>query len=126
MLAYVTIGTNDLERAIAFYDAVLGEVGARRVSTGDRMVLWSAGRGKPMVGVCTPFDGESASAGNGTMPALQADSPQVVDAVHAKALELGATDEGAPGERGGGALYIGYFRDLDGNKLAAAAMLGGG
>ena len=56
MLAYVTIGSNDLERSIAFYDAILGELGAKRVSTGDRMVLWSAGRGKPMVGVCTPFD----------------------------------------------------------------------
>ncbi len=125
MLAYVTIGSNDLERSIAFYDAVLGELGAKRVSTGDRMILWSAGRGQPMVGVCSPFDGKAASVGNGMMPALQAASPKVVDAVHAKALELGAVDEGAPGERAGGSLYIGYFRDPDGNKLAAAAFLGG-
>ena len=125
MLAYVTIGSNDLERSIAFYDAILGELGAKRVSTGDRMVLWSAGRGKPMVGVCTPFDEKPASVGNGMMPALQADSPEQVDAVHARALALGAPDEGAPGERAGGALYIGYFRDPDGNKLAAAAFVGG-
>ena len=125
MLAYVIIGSNDLERSIAFYDTILGELGAKRVSTGDRIVLWSAGRGQPMVGVCTPFDEQPASVGNGMMPALQAASPEVVDAVHAKALELGAPDEGAPGERGGGALYIGYFRDPDGNKLAAVASLGG-
>ena len=125
MLAYVTIGTNNLERSIAFYDAVLGELGGKRVSTGDRMCLWSAGRGQPMVGVCTPFDEQPSTVGNGMMPAFQAASPEVVDTVHAKALELGATDEGAPGERAGGALYIGYFRDLEGNKLAAVAFLGG-
>jgi catechol 2,3-dioxygenase-like lactoylglutathione lyase family enzyme len=121
MLAYVTIGSNDLERAIAFYDAILGELGAKRVSTGDRMVLWGAGRGQPMVGVCTPFDGKPATVGNGMMPALQAESSDVVDAVHAKALELGAPDEGAPGPRAGGALYVGYFRDPDGNKLAVVS-----
>ena len=121
MLAYVTIGSNDLERAIAFYDAILGELGAKRVSTGDRMVLWGAGRGQPMVGVCTPFDGKPATVGNGMMPAFQAESSDVVDAVHAKALELGAPDEGAPGPRAGGALYVGYFRDPDGNKLAVVS-----
>ena len=117
MLAYVTLGSNDLERSIAFYDAVLGELGAQRISAGDRMVLWGVGAGQPMLGICTPWDEKPATVGNGTMPALQAASPEVVDRVHAKALELGAVDEGAPGERAGGALYIGYFRDPDGNKL---------
>ena len=66
-----------------------------------------------------PFDGNAACIGNGTMVALVFDTNDKVDAFHAKALELGGTDEGAPGPRGSGGFYVGYFRDLDGNKLCA-------
>lgn len=116
MIGYVTLGTNNLERACAFYDALLGEIGAKRMMSSDRLVVWSVGPGVPSLGVIKPFDGEPATSGNGTMVALVVDSPARVDALHAKALALGGTDEGAPGERLA-AFYLGYFRDLDGNKL---------
>jgi len=72
--------------------------------------------------VIKPFDENPATVGNGTMVALAFDAPEKVDALHAKALELGAADEGAPGPRGDGSFYAGYFRDPDGNKLNAFCM----
>ena len=116
MIGYVTLGSNDLERASAFYDAVLAELGARRGYRGERMQFWVTEDGAPMLSVCRPYDGEPASVGNGTMVALTAQSPEVVDKVHAIALSLGAADEGAPGQRLDW-FYGGYFRDLDGAKI---------
>ncbi len=116
MIGYVTLGTRDLARAAAFYDALLGEVGAKRAMETDSFIVWGVGQGQPMLGVILPYDGKPATVGNGTMVALVVDAPAKVDALHKKALELGGTDEGAPGPRGGG-FYGGYFRDLDGNKL---------
>ena len=72
---------------------------------------------KPGLGVVKPFDGKPASVGNGVMISLAVDSNAKVDEVHQKALALGATDEGAPGPRGTGGFYAGYFRDLDGHKI---------
>ncbi len=119
MIGYVTLGTNDLERARAFYDALLGEIGIQRLMEfGPRGTAWGVSMDKPALGVMTPFDGQSASAGNGTMVAIAVDSKDKVDRLHAKALSLGGRDEGAPGPRGDG-FYAGYFRDLDGNKLNA-------
>jgi predicted lactoylglutathione lyase len=72
--------------------------------------------------VCKPFDGNAATAGNGNMASIACESRAKVDALHAKAMELGGTDEGAPGvrgEEGDQAFYGAYFRDPDGNKLAA-------
>ena len=116
MIGYVTLGTNDLERARAFYDALLGELGARRAMEFPRFTMWSAGMNVPGIAVCTPFNGETATVGNGVMVAIPVKSRAEVDRMHARALELGGTTEGAPGERGG-SFYAGYFRDLDGNKL---------
>jgi predicted lactoylglutathione lyase len=116
MIGYVTIGTNDLQRAAAFYDALLAEVGAKRMMENEQFIAWSARPDAPGLGVTKPFDKKPATVGNGVMVALEAASPAQVDALHRKALQLGATDEGAPGPRGGG-FYAGYFRDLDGNKL---------
>ncbi len=121
MIGYVTLGTNDFERAAAFYDALLGELGAKRAMEMDRIILWATQPGTPMLAVCKPYDGKRATAGNGTMVALAAGSKENVDKLHAKALELGGTDEGAPGPRTG-TFYGGYFRDLDGNKLVAFVM----
>lgn len=116
MIGYVTLGTNDFPRATAFYDALLGELSARRALDLGRLISWSVGPGKPSLAVCTPFDGQPATAGNGTMVALIVNNPEQVDALYRKALELGGTDAGAPGFRG--EHYYGcYFRDLDGNKL---------
>ncbi len=121
MIGYTTFGTNDLEQAGSFYDAVLGELGAKRVMTNERMILWGTEPGQPMFGVCIPYDQQTATAGNGTMIALNAGSQDKVQKMHAKALALGGSDEGAPGPRGGN-FYGGYFRDLDGNKLVAFVM----
>ena len=116
MIGYVTIGTNDLPRAAKFYDALLGEVGAKRMMENEQFIAWSVRQDAPGLGVTKPFDKEPATVGNGVMVALQAGSAAQVDALYRKALQLGATDVGAPGPRGGG-FYAGYFRDLDGNKL---------
>ncbi|ODS62851.1 MULTISPECIES: VOC family protein [unclassified Arenimonas] len=116
MIGYVTLGTNDMARACAFYDALLGELGARRIMEGDRFVAWGTGMQSPSVGVIRPFDGQAATPGNGTMVALAVRTPAQVDALHARALALGGRDEGAPGERFKG-FYAAYFRDPDGNKL---------
>lgn len=115
MIGYVTLGTNDMERATAFYDAVLSELGASGRKTSDRMHGYTV-KGFPMLAVCTPYDGQPATAGNGTMVALTAASREAVEKVHAKALAAGAQDEGAPGLRGE-TFYGAYFRDLDGNKI---------
>jgi catechol 2,3-dioxygenase-like lactoylglutathione lyase family enzyme len=121
MIGYVMLGTNDLPRAAAFYDALFAELDAKRYMDTDRVVAWSAGPGTPGIGIGKPFDGKPATVGNGSMVALAVDSPGKVDALHRKALALGATDEGAAGPRGPG-FYAGYFRDLDGNKLSAFCM----
>ena len=122
MIGYVTLGTNDLDRAAAFYDSVLAEIGAKRFSTTGRMVVNGAQPDAPMLMLCTPFDKQEATVGNGVMVSLKLDPREVVDRVHAKALELGAEDEGAPGPRRQTGGYFAYFRDLDGNKLAAFTM----
>ncbi len=121
MIGYVTLGTNDLARACAYYDALLAEFGAKRIMEGPRFVAWGRDMGSPSLGVITPYDGQPAHRGNGHMTALVVKTPAQVDAIHAKALALGGSDEGAPGERFKG-FYAGYFRDLDGNKLNVFCM----
>lgn len=116
MIGYVTLGTNDMARACAFYDALLGELGAKRIMEGERFVAWGTDMQSPSLGVITPFDKKEATRGNGTMVALVARTPAQVEALYRKAIELGATDEGGPGERFKG-FYAAYFRDPDGNKL---------
>jgi catechol 2,3-dioxygenase-like lactoylglutathione lyase family enzyme len=118
MIGYVTLGTNDLPRAAAFYDALLGLVGAKRIMENDQFIAWSTGHDKPGLALTKPFNGKPATIGNGTMVAFGVASQDIVKALHAKALELGGTDEGAPGERFEG-FYAAYFRDRDGNKLNA-------
>ncbi len=122
MIGYTTLGTNNLDKALGFYDALLGEIGAKQIMNDGRMVIYAKEMGQPMLGVCTPYDGKSATAGNGTMVALNVDSKETAEKVYKKALELGGTDEGEPGSRG--AVWGGYFRDLDGNKLFAFVMEG--
>jgi catechol 2,3-dioxygenase-like lactoylglutathione lyase family enzyme len=122
MIGYVTIGTNDLARAAKFYDELLGELGGQRFMEMDRLIAWSAGESAAGVGVCMPYDGKPACVGNGMMVALAVDSPEKVQAVYNKALELGGSDEGPPGKRFGN-FYAAYFRDPDGNKLNAFCML---
>ena len=116
MIGYVTLGTNDLPRATAFYDALLAEIGAKQLMDLGRGIMWGVAMDKPSLGILTPYDEKPATVGNGVMVALTVDSREKVDRLHKKALALGGKDEGKPGPRGDG-FYAGYFRDLDGNKL---------
>ena len=117
MIGYVTIGTNDLPRAAAFYDALLAEMGAKRLMDYGRGYSYGVSMDKPSLGLLTPYDKKPATVGNGAIVALAADSRATVDRVYKKALELGGTDEGPAGPRGDH-FYAGYFRDLDGNKMS--------
>ena len=120
MIGYVTLGTNDLAKAAAFYDAIAQIMGFRRFMEQDTFIAWgdasSAG-----IGLTKPSDGNAATVGNGVMVALSAKDRAQVDALHKCAMDHGMKDEGAPGERGGG-FYAAYFRDPDGNKLNAFVM----
>lgn len=117
MIGYVTIGSKDLEKACAFYDALLGEVGAKQLFGMDRIKFYGTGPGAPMLAVCEPYNEEPQNCGNGNMVAISADGPEAIKKLYDKAIELGATDEGEPGERIPGTFYGAYVRDLDGNKL---------
>lgn len=116
MIGYVTLGTNDLPRAAAFYDTLLAELGAKRLWDFGRGIAWGTAPNKPSLAIMQPFNGQPATVGNGDMVGLLADSKATVDRVYRKALALGGSDEGPAGPRGD-SFYVGYFRDLDGNKL---------
>lgn len=123
MIGYVTLGTNDIDKAANFYDQLLATIGAGRFMETDEFIAWSTGPEQPGLSITKPFNKEQASVGNGTMIALMMESTEQVDAFYAKAIELGATDEGAAGPRAElDGFYAGYFRDLDGNKLNAFYM----
>ena len=121
MIGYVTLGTNRFDEAAKFYDELFGLIGAGRILEDETYVAWGRSMQEPGVSIARPFDGKPATVGNGVMVAIVVDSPDKVDALHARALELGGTDEGAPGPRSE-QFYAGYFRDLDGNKLNAFCM----
>ena len=121
MIGYATVGTNDLDGARDFYDALFGSIGAKRIlELPQGFTLYGTSLGRPGVAVTRPYDRKPATVGNGNMVAIVMDSRDQVDAFHAKALELGGTTEGDPGLRspeGDGAFYGAYFRDLNGNKF---------
>lgn len=116
MIGYVTIGTSDMARSTAFYDALLAEIGGKQLFGQDRIKFYGTRPGKAMLAVCTPYDGEPQSCGNGVMVSIDAGDRATVDRLYAKARELGAADEGEPGERLP-IFYGAYVRDPDGNKL---------
>jgi catechol 2,3-dioxygenase-like lactoylglutathione lyase family enzyme len=119
MLSYATVGSNRLDEAKAFYDALLACAGISRLfehPSGGRIY---GKDGRVVFGVVGPFNREPATVGNGSMIAFHFDTPDEVTAFHRRALELGASDEGAPGFRAGSPFFMSYFRDLDGNKLCA-------
>ncbi len=126
MIGYVTLGSNDMTKARIFYDGLLGTLGATRLMEfGDELggfTMWGTGWDKPAIAVTRPHNGNAAVAGNGNMIAIPLDARAKVDALHAKALELGGTCDGPPGlrgEEGPQAFYGAYFRDPEGNKLCA-------
>jgi catechol 2,3-dioxygenase-like lactoylglutathione lyase family enzyme len=118
---YLTLGTNDLARAARFYDAALSPLGLIRRATEPSEVGYGLpGDRRTRLWITLPFDGNLATTGNGSMPALVAPSQQAVRNFHAAALAHGGTDEGAPGLRPyGPAFFAAYVRDPDGNKLSA-------
>lgn len=126
MIGYVTLGSDNLPRARAFYDELFATIGAGRIMEfGDDLggfTMWGTGFDKPGVAVTNPYNKQPATPGNGNMTAIAMDQRSKVDAFYNKALELGGTCEGPPGVRGEEGLqafYGAYFRDLDGNKLCA-------
>jgi catechol 2,3-dioxygenase-like lactoylglutathione lyase family enzyme len=122
MIGYVTLGTNDLPKAAAFYDKIAAEMGIGRFMESDTFIAWGAAGGGAGIGLTRPFDGKPMTVGNGVMVALAARDKAQVDRIYKLALSLGGTDEGPPGPRGEGGFYAAYFRDIDGNKLNAFVM----
>ena len=116
MISYLMVGSNDLSRAINFFDSLMDQMGASKVYDAENSTAWGWGVGTPMFIVGTPHDKNAASAGNGSMVSFDVGSKEKVDELYAMALKLGGTSEGEPGPRGE-ALYAAYFRDLDGNKF---------
>ena len=121
MIGYVTVGTNDLELAAKFYDVIAAEMGTARMMEFDSYIAWGTAGGGAGIAVTKPYDGNTASVGNGVMVAFEAKDNDQVQRLYDIALANGGTDEGAPGPRGDG-FYAGYFRDPDGNKLTAFVM----
>jgi predicted lactoylglutathione lyase len=122
MIGYVTLGTNDMEKAAKFYDAPAKEMGVGRMMDFDQFIAWGNMGGAPGIAATKPFDGQAASVGNGVMVALQAEDMDQVQRLYDLELANGGSDEGAPGPRGDEGFYAGYFRDPDGNKLNAFCM----
>ena len=121
MIGYVTLGTSDLKRAAKFYDAIASEMGVSRMMDFETFIAWGKPGGGAGVAATQPHDGKAPSVGNGVMVALEADSQEQVQKLYKVALDNGGSDEGEPGDRGGG-FYAAYFRDPDGNKLNAYIM----
>jgi predicted lactoylglutathione lyase len=121
MIGYVTLGTNDLQRAAKFYDAIAAELETPRMMEFDTFIAWGKPDGGAGIGLTKPYDGNAATVGNGVMVALGAKDQAQVQRLYDIALANGGTCEGPPGPRGEG-FYAGYFRDPDGNKLNAFVM----
>lgn len=118
MIGYATIGVSDMEKAKTFYTELLGDMGAKLLLDMGRIAFIGESMQSPMLAVCTPFNGEANHPGNGNMLALQPDSKEAVDSYYKKAIELGATCDGEPGQRIPNQFYGAYVKDPDGNKLA--------
>lgn len=123
MISYTTVGTNDFDKAKAFYDALFAQMDIGELWSGDGQAGYGRSMDTPMFMVMKPHDGEVATAGNGTMIALSCRNKDDVHKLHEMAIKMGGSDEGAPGPRGSSGFYCGYFRDLDGNKINAFAMV---
>lgn len=116
MLSYVSVGTNDLDRSLEFYDALFAEMGGERRFEAPNGQIYGFPEGS-LFSVLTPADGETATNGNGTMFAFKVESPERVNEVYKFAIDLGAADAGEPGPRGERGFYSSYIRDPDQNKL---------
>ena len=124
VIGFVMVGTNDLEKSSKFYDSILAHLGMKRVTITERYIGYGHSSGDSGVKfyITKPHNKKNATAGNGTMVALSAETKEAVDKFYKTALENGATDEGAPGPRSDGN-YYGYIRDQEGNKITARCIL---
>jgi predicted lactoylglutathione lyase len=120
MIGYVTIGVKDMAKAKAFYSELLSEIGASLMMDMDRIAFFGTAEGGAMFSICTPFNGEAPNPGNGNMVAITPGSKELVDKLYHKAIALGGSCEGEPGQRIPDMFYGAYFRDPDGNKIAFA------
>ena len=118
MIGYVTIGVSDMERAKSFYGTLFADMGASVLIDMERIAFIGKSMQEPMLAVCIPYDGEASHPGNGNMVAISAGTKANVDALYHKAIELGATCDGEPGQRIPDMFYGAYIRDADGNKVA--------
>ena len=121
LIGYVTLGTKDMAKAAAFYDAIAAELETPRMMEYETFIAWGKPGGGAGIGLTRPFDGNVATVGNGVMVALEAKDKEQVHRLYDIALAHGGTCEGPPGPRGD-TFYAGYFRDPDGNKLNAFIM----
>ena len=117
MIQFTTLGSSDMKRSAAFYDLLAGVLGGARVAEFGAAIAWGNGRGSALA-LIPPWNQEEAAPGNGAMVALDAMDRAMVDRAYQVALSAGGSCEGPPGERNPG-FYAAYFRDPDGNKLAA-------
>ncbi len=123
VIGFVMVGTNDLEKSSKFYDSILAHLGMKRITITERYIGYGLSKDDGVKFYITkPHNKENATAGNGTMVALSAETNEAVNMFHKTALENGAVDEGAPGLRSDGN-YYGYIRDHDGNKITARCVL---
>ena len=122
MIGYVMVGTNDLDKAISFYDEVLKSLNLKRVETDPEYAAYAPMEKSTEIEfyVTKPFNKEKATNGNGTQVSFLTDTREKVEKFHKIGIDLGGKDEGLPGIRpSGGDVYYAYVRDLDGNKICA-------
>ncbi len=117
MISYVTLGVSDLASAKSFYNELLAELGGKTLLEMDRIAFFGQSMAKPMLAVCIPFNKEAANPGNGNMVSISPGSKEAVQTLYHKAIALGATCDGAPGQRIDNVFYGAYVKDVDGNKL---------
>ena len=117
MIGYITLGVQDMERAEAFYTELLAELGAKKMMDAGRIKFFGTSPSRPMLAICIPYDEEPQHCGNGNMVAIPGGDKDNIKRLYDRAIELGATDEGEPGERVPEVFYGAYVRDPEGNKL---------
>ena len=117
MLGYVTIGVTDLDKSEAFYNELLSSLGAKTLMKTDRILFIGEEMGKANISLCIPYDENDPHPGNGVMLAIPGGTKEKVDELYHKAISLGATCEGEPGQRIEKMFYGAYIRDADNNKV---------
>ncbi|MEM1113936.1 MAG: VOC family protein [Pseudomonadota bacterium] len=118
MIGYTTIGVKDMEKAKAFYTELLADLGASVLADMGRIAFIGTSMNEPMLAVCVPYDEQDPHPGNGNMFAVTATTKEQAQVLYNKAIALGATCDGEPGQRIPDMFYGAYVHDPDGNKLA--------